>query len=177
VAISDPATAHFTAHKKPRKHKYCIQTKAHTHPQTLEAREKPRWQLVTQLLTDHNMHVSLIGTWVFPWLLVIQGVCGCACALVCMQYLCFLGFLWAVKCAVAGSLIATSVWLASRVYVCVCTQVSCSVVSNWPLCDFCGCVYCDILSIFLILQICLFFRHQTMDKVQKHNSFNTNTPS
>jgi hypothetical protein len=32
---------------------------------------------------------------------------------------CFLGFLWAVKCAVAGSLIATGVWLASRVYVCI----------------------------------------------------------
>jgi len=26
-------------------------------------------------------------------------------------------------------------------------------------------------------QFCLFLRHQTMDKVQKHNSFNTNTPS
>jgi len=25
-------------------------------------------------------------------------------------------------------------------------------------------------------QFCLFLRHQTMDKVQKHNSFNTNTP-
>jgi hypothetical protein len=57
---------------------------------------------------------------------------------------------------------------------CVCTQVSCSVVSNWPLCEFCGRVYCDILYIFLIPQ---FLRHQTMDKVQKHNSFNTNTPS
>jgi hypothetical protein len=32
--------------------------------------------------------------------------------------------------------------------------------------------YCDILSIFLIPQFCLFLRHQTMDKVQKHNSFN-----
>jgi hypothetical protein len=59
VAISDPATAHFTAYKnlgntsiayKPR-HMH-----NHTHPETLEAREKkPRWQLVTQLLTDHNM--------------------------------------------------------------------------------------------------------------------------
>jgi hypothetical protein len=38
-------------------------------------------------------------------------------------------------------------------------------------------VYCDILSIILIPQFCLFLRHQTMDKVQKHNSFNTNTPS
>jgi hypothetical protein len=28
-------------------------------------------------------------------------------------------FLIAVKCAVAGSLIATGVWLASKVYVCV----------------------------------------------------------
>jgi hypothetical protein len=65
--------------------------------------------------------VSLIATWVFfPWLLVFQGVCGCACALVCMQYLCFLGFLRDVKCAVAESLIATSVRLASRVHVCMC---------------------------------------------------------
>jgi hypothetical protein len=38
-------------------------------------------------------------------------------------------------------------------------------------------VYCDLLSKFLIPQFCLFLRHQTMDKVQKHNSFNTNTPS
>jgi len=42
---------------------------------------------------------------------------------------------------------------------------------------FCGRVYCDILSIFLIPQFCLFLRHQTMDKVQKHNSFNTNSHS
>jgi len=35
-------------------------------------------------------------------------------------------------------------------------------------------VYCDIWYIFLIPQ---FLRHQTMDKVQKHNSFNTHTPS
>jgi hypothetical protein len=41
------------------------------------------------------------------------------------------------------------------------------------LCEFCGRVYCDILSIFLIPQFCLFLRHQTMDKVQKHNSFKT----
>jgi hypothetical protein len=34
---------------------------------------------------------------------------------------------------------------------CVCTHVSCSVVSNWPLCEFYGRVYCDILSIFLFL--------------------------
>jgi hypothetical protein len=61
-------------------------------------------------------------------------------------------------------------------FTCVCAQVSCSVVSNWSLCEFCGRVYCDILSIFLIPQFCLFLRHQTMDKVQKHNSFNTNTP-
>jgi hypothetical protein len=26
VAISDPATTHFTAHRKPRKHMYCIRT-------------------------------------------------------------------------------------------------------------------------------------------------------
>jgi hypothetical protein len=62
-------------------------------------------------------------------------------------------------------------------FMCVCTQVSCSVVSNWPLCELCGHVYCDILSIFLIPQFCLLYlRHQMMDKVQKHNSFNTYTP-
>jgi hypothetical protein len=57
VAISDPATAQFTAIKnlentsiayKPR------HTHTHTHPETLEAREKPRWQLVTQLLTPDD---------------------------------------------------------------------------------------------------------------------------
>jgi hypothetical protein len=57
VAINDPATAHFTAIEnlgntsiayKPR------HTHTHTHPEKLEAREKPTWQLVTQLLTDHN---------------------------------------------------------------------------------------------------------------------------
>jgi hypothetical protein len=42
-------------------------------------------------------------------------------------------------------------------FMCVCAQVSCSVVSNSPLCEFCGCVYCDISSVFLIPQFCLFF--------------------
>jgi hypothetical protein len=36
-----------------------------------------------------------------------------------MQFLCFLGFLCVVICVVAVSLIATSVLLASRIYVCV----------------------------------------------------------
>jgi hypothetical protein len=36
-----------------------------------------------------------------------------------MQFLCYLGFLCAVICAVAVSLIATCVLLASRVCVCV----------------------------------------------------------
>jgi hypothetical protein len=35
-----------------------------------------------------------------------------------------------VICAVAVSFIATCVLLASRVYVCVCAQVGCSVVCN-----------------------------------------------
>jgi hypothetical protein len=57
---------------------------------------------------------------------------------------------------------------------CVCTQVTGSVVSNWPLCEFWTCV----LWIFGIYILFLnFLRHQTMDKVQKYNSFNTNTPS
>jgi hypothetical protein len=59
---------------------------------------------------------------------------------------------------------------------CVCTQVDCSVVCNWSLSDLfvdvCIVIYIGLifLSIFLILLL----RHQTMDKVQKHNSFNTN---
>jgi hypothetical protein len=147
--------SHCTLHtlKKPRKHKNCIQTKAHAHPltpwNTRSQGKKPRWQLVTQLLTDHNtqggpkyqykictntqwhtntiayknndttfrklvlLPLSGILYWYFgppcvlwsvsscvtnchlgffPWLLVFQGVCGCACALVFMQFLCFLGF-------------------------------------------------------------------------------------
>jgi hypothetical protein len=69
---------------------------------------------VTQLLTDHNMQggpkyqykIHTNTQWHTN-----KGVCGCVCALVCMPYLCFLGFLRAVKCAVAGSLIATGVCL------------------------------------------------------------------
>jgi hypothetical protein len=40
-----------------------------------------------------------------------------------MQFLCFLGFLCVVTCVVAVSPTATSVLLASRVYVCVCVCV------------------------------------------------------
>jgi hypothetical protein len=54
---------------------------------------------------------------------------------------------------------------------CVCTQVSGSVVSNWPLCEFWTCVLWFFVYIYLFLN---FLRHQTMDKVQKYNSFNTN---
>jgi hypothetical protein len=49
---------------------------------------------------------SLIVTWVFPWLLVFQGVCGCACAFGLYAILVFPRFSLAVKCAVAVSLIA-----------------------------------------------------------------------
>jgi hypothetical protein len=57
VAISDPATAHFRAYKNLGNTRIAYKPRhmhTHTHPETLEAREKPRWQLVTQLLTDHN---------------------------------------------------------------------------------------------------------------------------
>jgi hypothetical protein len=48
--------------------------------------------------------------------------------------------------------------------------------NKWPnhCSEFCGRLFCDIWYIFLIPH---FLRHQTMDKVLKHNSFNTNTPS
>jgi hypothetical protein len=63
VAISDPATAHFTAIKnlgdtsiayKPR------HTHTHTHPETLEAREKNRWQLVTHCSINLIIKISRI---------------------------------------------------------------------------------------------------------------------
>jgi hypothetical protein len=55
--------------------------------------------------------------------------------LVCMQYLCFLGFyeLWSVQWL--GHLLPPVYGLLQG-FMCVCTQVSCSVVSNWSLCDF-----------------------------------------
>jgi hypothetical protein len=53
-------------------------------------------------------------------------------------------------------------------FMCLCTQVSGSVVSNWPLCEFWTCVLWFLVYIFLFLN---FLRHQTMDKVQKYNSF------
>jgi hypothetical protein len=42
-------------------------------------------------------------------------------------------------------------------FMCVCAQVSCSVVSNWPLCEFCGRVYCDILSVIFNSSILFVF--------------------
>jgi hypothetical protein len=60
VAISDPATAQITTHKnlgnsriayKPRQTH--ARTHARTHLNTI-SQKKHRWQLVTQLLTDHN---------------------------------------------------------------------------------------------------------------------------
>jgi hypothetical protein len=77
--------------------------RAHTHTQTLEASQTP-------------VAISDLG---FFWLLVFSG---CVWMCVCLDLYAipvFPRFLCAVKCAVAGSLIATGVWLASRVYVCV----------------------------------------------------------
>jgi hypothetical protein len=57
VAISDPATAHFTAHKNLGNPRIAYKPR-HAHPHTpinTKSQKKPRWQLVTQLLTDHNM--------------------------------------------------------------------------------------------------------------------------
>jgi hypothetical protein len=94
-----------------------------------------------------------------------------------MQFLCFLGFymLWSVQWL--GHLLPPVPDLLQG-FMCVCAQVSCNVVSNWPLCDLfvdvCIVIFC--IS-FLIPQFCLFLRHQTMDKVQKHNSFEISLPS
>jgi hypothetical protein len=127
---------------KPGKHMYHIQTKAHAHPHTpwntRSQGKKPRWQLVTQLLTDQNTHG-------FNSCEVCSGwVTYCHRCLTCLKGLC-----------------------------CVCTQVSGSAVSNWPLCEFWTCVLWFFGIYILFLN---FLRHQT-DKVQKYNSFNTNTPS
>jgi hypothetical protein len=53
--------------------------------------------------------VPVIATCVFPWLLVFHGVCGCACVFGLYAILVFPKFSIAVKCAVAGSFIATGV--------------------------------------------------------------------
>jgi hypothetical protein len=93
VAVSDPATAHFTARKKPRKHKSCIQTKAHT-PLNTRSQKKPRWLISVQ--------------WLGHLLPPVSG------------------------------------WLQG--FMCVCAQVSCSVVSNWSLCD----LFVDVCIVVLL---------------------------
>jgi hypothetical protein len=109
----------------------------------------------------------------FPWLLVFQCVCGCACALVCMRFLCFPCFNSCEVCS--GWVICCHRCLTCfKGLCCLCTQESGSVVSNWPLGEF-WTVHCDFFGIYILFLN--FLRHQTMDKVQKYNSFNTNTPS
>jgi hypothetical protein len=83
--------------------------------------------------------VSLIATWVFfPWLLLFQGVCVCALALVCIRFLCFPGFNSCEVCS--GWVICCHRCLTCfKVLCCVCTQVSVFVVSNLPLCEFWTC--------------------------------------
>jgi hypothetical protein len=109
----------------------------------------------------------------FTWLLVFQCVCWCACALVCVRYLCFPGFNTCEVCS--GWVICCHRCLTFfKCLCCVCTQVSGSVVSNWPLCEFWSCVLW-FFGIYILFHN--FLRHQTMDKAQKYNSFNTNTPS
>jgi hypothetical protein len=76
-------------------------------------------------------------------------------------------------------------WLQVFMCVCVCVraQAGCSVVCNWSLCDLSVDVCVLICSGFNLLSIIfnfltfLFLRRQTMDKVHKQNSLNTNTPS
>jgi hypothetical protein len=57
-----------------------------------------------------------------------------------------------------------------QAFMLVCTQVSGSVVSNLPLCEFCGRVYCDIWYIFLLPQL---FETPDDGQIPKHNSFNS----
>jgi hypothetical protein len=52
-------------------------------------------------------------------------------------------------------------------------EVSGSVVSNWPLCEFWTCVLWFFWYTYFIPQ---FFETPDEDNVQKYNSFNTNTP-
>jgi hypothetical protein len=64
---------------------------------------------------DLCVAVSRLHPGVF-WLLVFKCVCGCACALVCMQFLCFIFF----KCCriFSGCITCCHMCLASRVCVC-----------------------------------------------------------
>jgi hypothetical protein len=91
--------------------------------------------------------VSLIATWVFPWLLEYQGVCGCACALVCIRYLCFPGFQSCEVCS-GWATYCHRCLTCFKGLCCVCTQVSGSVVSNWPLCEFWTCIVVFLVYIF-----------------------------
>jgi hypothetical protein len=78
------------------------------------------------------------------------------------------------------SLIATCVFLASSVYVCVPRYVTLwfvigpCVICLWTFVFFI-CLGFNLLSIFLVFLIFLVLRHRLMDKVREHNSFNTHT--
>jgi hypothetical protein len=87
----------------------------------------------------------------FPWLLVFQGVCVCACALVCMRYICFPGF---NSCEVCSGWVSCChrCLTCFKGLCCVCTQVSGSMVSNWPWCEFWTCVLWFLVYIFFIPQ-------------------------
>jgi hypothetical protein len=96
--------------------------------------------------------VSLIATRVFfPWLLVFQDVCGCACALVCMQFLCVPRFF--MCCEVCSG------WVTYCHRCLTCFKglcVSGSVVSNWSLCDLFVDVCIVIFGIYIFNSSILF---------------------
>jgi hypothetical protein len=88
-------------------------------------------------------------------------------------YLCFPGFNSCEVCS--GWVICCHRCLTCfKGLFCVCTQVSGPVVSDWPLCEFWTCVLWFFGIYIFIPQF--FFRHQTMDKVQKYNSFKRQPP-
>jgi hypothetical protein len=121
----------------------------YTHPQNSHKVQLLTTEPLTWVHTHINSYSQTTNCHLgfFPWLLVFQGVCGRACALVCMRYLCFLGFykLWSVQWL--GHLLPLVSDLLQG-FMCVCTQVSGSVVSNWTLCEFCGRVYWYLVYIF-----------------------------
>jgi hypothetical protein len=83
--------------------------------------------------------VSLIATWgFFPWLLVF----GCMWVCVCLGLYAILVFPGFNSCEVcSGWVICCHRCLTCfKGLCCVCTQVSGSVVRNWPLCEFWTCV-------------------------------------
>jgi hypothetical protein len=123
--------SHCTLHslRKPRRHKYRIQTKAHAHPHTpwnTRSQGKiPRLQLVTQLLTDHNLQRGAKYQYIYTQTHNFTQTQSLRCAIVCLCLFILLFFPLAccgLSVAVTNCHLRFFPWLLvfQGVWVCVC---------------------------------------------------------